>query len=104
MKEELKNLTEQAEKQDQTKGALNNLITALKAQVQLTKEEGELKLKEETHKRIECSKSFQNTMTELSTLIETHTAHNTKLREENSKMAQKLTGKKGLNVMTFIVT
>lgn len=92
MKEELKNLTTQAEKQEQTKGALQNLITALKTQITLTKEEGDLKLKEETHKRIECSKSFQATMTELSTLIETHTAHNSKLREENSKMAQKLSG------------
>ena len=80
----------QLEKQDQTKEALQKLITALRTQVDLVKEEGELKLREETQKRIDCSKQFQDTMTELSTLIESNSEHNNKLKKENTLMAEKL--------------
>jgi hypothetical protein len=59
LKEETKNLVSQLGTQNQTREALQNLITALKTQITLTKEEGELKLKEETQKRIECSNQFQ---------------------------------------------
>ena len=46
-------------KQTETLSALQKLVTALKSQITLTKEEGDLKLKEETHKRIESAKSFE---------------------------------------------
>ena len=58
-KDEIKNLLSQMEKQEATRGALQKLISALKQQIELTREEGDLKLKEETQKRIDCSKQFQ---------------------------------------------
>jgi hypothetical protein len=62
LKDELKNMLAQMEKQEQTKEALKNLINALRNQVTLVREEGELKLKEETQRRIDCSKKFEDTM------------------------------------------
>jgi len=90
-KAEVRNLAEQMGKQTETLSALQKLVTALKSQITLTKEEGDLKLKEETHKRIESAKSFENTMQELTTLMETHVDHNSRLREENNKMASQMT-------------
>ena len=58
-KAEVRNLAEQMGKQTETLSALQKLVTALKSQITLTKEEGDLKLKEETHKRIESAKSFE---------------------------------------------
>ena len=55
----MRNLAEQMGKQTETLSALQKLVTALKSQITLTKEEGDLKLKEETHKRIEFAKSFE---------------------------------------------
>ena len=46
-------------KQTETLTALQKLVTALKSQITLTKEEGDLKVKEETQKRIESAKSFE---------------------------------------------
>ena len=46
-------------KQTETLTALQKLVEALKSQITLTKEEGDLKLKEETHKRMESAKSFE---------------------------------------------
>jgi len=90
-KAEVRNLVEQMGKQTETLTALQKLVTALKSQITLTKEEGDLKLKEETHKRMESAKSFENTMVELTTLMETHVDHNSRLREENNKMASQMT-------------
>ena len=58
-KKEVRNLVEQMGKQTETLTALQKLVTALKSQITLTKEEGDLKLKEETQKRIESAKSFE---------------------------------------------
>ena len=64
------------DKNDQTKEALQKLCKALKTQVDLKSEEGELKLKEETQKRIDATTSFQTVITDLSTLVEKHNMHN----------------------------
>jgi len=90
MKETVANLTGQLEKNDLTKSALQKLCDALKTQVNLKEEENNLKLQEETQKRIEISKTFESTMNELTKLIETHSAHNASLRDENMSMAKKL--------------
>ena len=56
----------------------------------LKTEEGDLKLREETQKRIDCTTDFQKTITELSTLVEKHNMHNKNLQEENLSLAVKL--------------
>ena len=53
-------------------------------------EEGELKLKEETQKRIDATTSFQNTISELSVLVEKHNMHNRKLQDENKALGEQL--------------
>lgn len=83
-------MTGQLEKNDMTKAALQKLCDALRAQVTLKDEENNLKLQEETQKRIDIAKSFETTMAELTKLIETHSSHNTALRKENVEMAGKL--------------
>merc|ERR1739844_705543 len=90
MGDTLSNMNGQLEKNDMTKAALQKLCDALKAQVNLKDEENNLKLQEETQKRIDIAKNFETTMAELPKLIETHSSHNTALREENISMAAKL--------------
>ena len=89
LEDEANNLMQQIAKQGETSAALTKLIDALKTQVALTKEEAGLKLMEETNKRIECSKNFQSTMTELSDLVGSHTDHNSRLKNENEKLTSK---------------
>ena len=62
----------------------------MKTQVDLKCEEGELKLKEETQKRIDATTSFQAVISELSVLVEKHNKHNKSLQEENQELASKL--------------
>ena len=69
---------------------MQKLCKALKQQVDLKTEEGELKLKEETQKRIDATTSFQNTISELSVLVEKHNMHNRNLQEENKALGDKL--------------
>lgn len=90
LKDTLSNTNGQLEKNDMTKAALQKLCNALKAQVNLKEEENNLKLQEETQKRIDIAKHFEATMGELTKLIETHSSHNKALREENISMASKL--------------
>jgi chromosome segregation ATPase len=66
------------------------LNSAYKQQIELVQEENQLKLKEEECKRADCVKSYQTTMNELSTLLETHTGQNSRLRDENVNMSDKL--------------
>ena len=89
-KEASRNIVDQLDKNEQTKAALQKLCKALKTQVDLKTEEGDLKLREETQKRIDCTTSFQNTITELSTLVEKHNMHNKNLQDENKALAEKL--------------
>ena len=78
------------EKNDQTKTALQNLCKALKTQIDLKEEENELKLKEEAQKRLECTESFETVVKDLTKLINENSDVNSKLREENVSLAQKL--------------
>jgi len=89
-KEASKNIIDQLDKNEQTKEALQKLCKALKTQVELKREEGELKLREETQKRIDCTTSFQNVITDLSVLVEKHNGHNKSLQQENQALAVKL--------------
>ena len=90
MKESLANVNGQLEKNEMTKEAMQKLCEALRTQVTLKDEENNLKLQEETQKRIDITKNFESTMSELTKLIEVHSKHNTSLREENKMMATKL--------------
>ncbi|XP_040569474.1 beta-taxilin [Lepeophtheirus salmonis] len=89
-KEENINLKEQLAKSDETKVALKKLTDALRAQINLTKEENTLKLKEETQKRLECSIMFEEQIKELAVLVTTQSENNTKLREENLSITEKI--------------
>ena len=80
----------QLEKNDMTKVALQKLCDALKTQVSLKDEENNLKLQEETQKRIEIAQNFEATMNELTKLIESHSSHNTSLRTENAEMTKQM--------------
>merc|ERR1711953_324020 len=90
LKETLVNMNGQLEKNDMTKEALQKLCDALKTQVSLKDEENNLKLQEETNKRIEIAQNFEATMNELTKLIESHSAHNTSLRTENAEMTRQM--------------
>ena len=89
-KEASRNIVEQLDKNEQTKEALQKLCKALKQQVDLKTEEGELKLREETQKRIDATSSFQSTISELSTLVEKHNMQNKNLQGENKALGDKL--------------
>merc|ERR1712203_183269 len=54
-KEASRNIVEQLDKNEQTKASLQKLCKALKTQVDLKTEEGDLKLREETQKRIDAT-------------------------------------------------
>lgn len=90
LKDALKNMNGQLEKNDMTKAALQKLCDALKTQVNLKDEENNLKLQEETQKRIDIAKNFETTMNELTKLIETHSSHNSALRDENNTLSTKM--------------
>jgi hypothetical protein len=90
MKESVTNMKSQLEKNDLTKSALQKLCDALRTQVELKEDENNLRLMEETQKRIEITKNFETTMADLSKLIEKHSEHNASLRDENVSMASKL--------------
>jgi len=91
LKCELGMMGEQMQKSNQAKEAVKQLNSAYKMQIDLVKEENELKLQEEAAKRAECVSSYQTTMGELSTLLETHTGQNSRLRDENTGLGEKLT-------------
>ena len=78
-KEASRNIVDQLEKNEHTKEALQKLCAALKTQVDLKCEEGELKLREETQKRIDATTSFQTVISDLSVLVEKHNGHNRSL-------------------------
>jgi len=90
LKTEMDMMTDQMNKSNQAKEAVKQLNLAYKKQIDLVREENELRLKEEQSKRVEAVSGYQNTMTDLSTLLETHTGQNTRLRDENIGMAEKL--------------
>merc|ERR1719204_2540632 len=80
----------QCEKQREAKEVLATLNTAYKKQIDLVREESKLRLEEEQAKRTENMGGYNTTMTDLSKLLETHTAQNTRLRDQNAQMANKM--------------
>jgi len=90
LKSEMVMIAEQMDKSNQAKNAVSKLNQAYKKQIELVKEESDLKLQEEAVKRAEAVCSYQNTMGELATLLETHTGQNSRLRDENVGMAEKM--------------
>jgi len=83
-------LSESFEKTAEAKTSLKQLNEAYKKQIGLIKEESDLRIQEEMAKRGECASGYQNTMTELSGLLETHTGQNARLKQENETMSSQL--------------
>lgn len=109
LKSEVVMIGEHMKKTDQAKEAIKMLNEAYKKQIGLVREESELKLQEEACRRAECVNSYQTTMSELAQLLETHTGQNSRLRDENTGMADQLRilleeGKKREDKVTNIVT
>jgi len=90
LKTDLVAMNDHISKASQGNDALKKLNAAYKEQIKLVQEETDLKIQEEAVKRGEIAKSYQSTMNELSSLLETHTDHNSRLRNENVGMADKL--------------
>lgn len=90
LKSEMAMMGDHMKKTDQAKEAVKMLNEAYKKQIGLVREESELKLQEEACRRAECMNSYQTTMTELAQLLETHTGQNSRLRDENTGMAEHL--------------
>jgi len=84
------NINEQLEKNDQTKSALQNLCKALKTQIELKQEEGELRLREEAQKRLDVTQNFETVIRDLTTLVNENASVNKKLKEENLMLAGKM--------------
>jgi len=84
------NITEQLEKNEQTKAALQNLCKALKTQIELKEEEGDLRLREEAQKRLECTQNFETVIKDLTKLVTDNTDVNQKLKQENAQMGGKM--------------
>merc|ERR1712106_141376 len=62
----------------------------LKKQIDLVKQESELRLQEEQSKREQSMGGYQNTMSELSVLLETHKEKNTSLKDQNGEMSDQM--------------
>ena len=90
LKNEITVVGDQCEKQREAKEVIMTLNTAYKKQIDLVREESRLRLEEEQAKRSENMGGYNNTMTDLSNLLETHTAQNSRLRDQNAQMASKM--------------
>jgi len=91
LRADLGTMNDHIAKSAEANDAIKKLNSAYKQQIALVQEENILKLKEEQMKSATCVKNYQTTMDELSTLLETHTGQNSRLRDENINMADKLT-------------
>jgi len=90
LKGEIEIVGDQVDKHKQAKEALKTLNETYKKQIVLVKEESKLRLEEEQSKRQESMGGYNNTMTELSTLLENHTGQNSKLRDQNGEMSEQM--------------
>ena len=70
------------------KETLKMMNEALKRQLDLVKEECELRIKEEMNKRQESQGGYSETMGELSTLLETQSGQNNQLLTENNELSK----------------
>merc|ERR1719186_1456331 len=80
----------QMKKHIEAKDAIKALNVFLKKQIDLVKQESELRLQEEQSKREQSMGGYQNTMSELSVLLETDKEKNTSLRDQNGEMSDQM--------------
>lgn len=90
LKNEVGIMLEQIKKHNAAKETLKAMNQAYKKQVDLVKEECELRLKEEQTKRQDNMGSYSATMDELSGLLETQSGQNSKLLTDNTNLGEKL--------------
>jgi len=91
LKNEIEIVGDQVEKHKTAKESLKKLNETYKKQIELVKEESKLRLEEEQSKRQESMGGYTETMTELSTLLETHSGQNSKLKDQNGEMSEQIT-------------
>jgi len=87
LKNEVNIIMDNMKKHIEHKETLKMMNEALKRQMDLVKEECELRLKEEMAKRQESQGGFSDTMGELSTLLETQSGQNKQLLTENTELS-----------------
>merc|ERR1712128_90461 len=90
LKNEIEIVGDQVEKHKAAKDALRTLNETYKKQIVLVKEESKLRLEEEQSKRQGSMGGYGETMTELSSLLETHTGQNSRLRDQNGEMSEQM--------------
>ncbi|XP_013186338.1 gamma-taxilin [Amyelois transitella] len=71
------------------KSKLENLCRELQKQNKAIKEESLLKIREEEERRKETQAKFQNTLSEITTLLQQNNEKNAKLRDDNISMSEK---------------
>ncbi|XP_047985309.1 gamma-taxilin isoform X1 [Leguminivora glycinivorella] len=71
------------------KSKLESLCRELQKQNKAIKEESLLKIREEEERRKETQAKFQNTLTEITTLLQQNNEKNAKLRDDNISMTEK---------------
>jgi len=87
LKNEVTIVSEQMGKHIEAKNTLKAMNEAYKKQIVLIKEECNLRIEEEQSKRQESMGGYTDTMSELSTLLDTHSNQNSQMRTENSEMS-----------------
>merc|ERR1712106_1296014 len=90
LKNEIEIVGDQVEKHKAAKDALRTLNETYKKQIVLVKEESKLRLEEEQSKRQESMGGYGDTMTELSSLLETLTGQNSRLKDQNGEMSEQM--------------
>merc|ERR1712242_267729 len=90
LKNEVGIMLEQIKKHNSAKETLKAMNAAYKKQVDLVKEECELRLKEEMTKRQDNMGSYSTTMDELSGLLETQSGQNSKLLTDNTNLGEQM--------------
>merc|ERR1719499_1760538 len=88
LKNEVNIIMENMKKHIEHKETLKLMNEALKRQLDLVKEECELRIKEEATKRQDSLGGYSETMGELSTLLETQSGQNNQLLTENTELSQ----------------
>jgi len=91
LKGDIEIVSEQMNKQIEAKEAVKTLNEAYKKQIVLVREESKLRLEEEQAKRMDTVGGYSNSVTELSSLLETHSNQNGELRTSNTGMCEQMT-------------
>jgi len=90
LQNEITMVNETTQKHIDAKEAIKALNDFFKTQISLVKEESELRLEEEKSKRNESIGGYSSTMSELSTLLETHQGNTNSLKDQNGAMADQM--------------